>query len=335
MLTWLLFILCSAAVLVGGVQLSKYGDIIAEKTGMGRTWIGVILLASVTSLPELFTGFSAVAVYRVPDIAVGDILGSCMFNILIIALLDALGGAAPITARVYQGQILTAAFGILALALVCISIVAAGSIPAIGWLSVASVAFFVIYLFAMRTIFIYEQRRIAAFVEEVAEAVNYEHVTFRYAVTRFSLNGALVIIAATYLPGLSAELAAITGLGQTFFGAIFVALITSLPEVVVAVAALRMNAVDMAVGNIFGSNLFNVGLILALDDLLYTPGPLLAGVSTSHMLAAIGAIAMTAVAVVGLVYRLERKAFLVARDSLGIIAIYVVTTALLYNTRGG
>lgn len=335
MLTWLLFILCSVAVLVGGVQLSKYGDIIAEKTGMGRTWIGVILLASVTSLPELFTGFSAVAVYRVPDIAVGDILGSCMFNILIIALLDALGGSAPITARVYQGQVLTAAFGILALALVCISIVAAESIPAIGWVSVASVGFFVIYLFAMRTIFIYERRRIAAFVEEVAEAVNYEHVSFGYAVTRFSLNALLVIVAAAYLPGLSAELAAMTGLGQTFFGTIFVALTTSLPEVVVAVAALRMNAVDMAVGNIFGSNLFNVGLILALDDLFYTPGPLLAGVSASHMLAAIAAIAMTAIAVVGLVYRLERKAFLVARDSLGIIAIYVLTTALLYNARGG
>jgi len=93
--------------------------------------------------------------------------------------------------------------------------------------------------------------------------------------------------------------------------------------------------VDMAVGNIFGSNLFNVGLILALDDLFYTPGPLLAAVSASHMLAAIGAIAMTAIAVVGLVYRLERKAFLVARDSLGIIAIYAITTVLLYHTRSG
>ena len=58
MLAWLEFAVCTAIILVSGTYLSKYGDVIAEKTGLGRTWVGVALMASVTSLPELVTGIS-------------------------------------------------------------------------------------------------------------------------------------------------------------------------------------------------------------------------------------------------------------------------------------
>jgi len=82
MAVWLQFIACAGIILLSGTYLSKYGDIIAEKTGLGRTWIGVILMASVTSLPELVTGISSVALFDLPDIAVGNILGACMLNLL-------------------------------------------------------------------------------------------------------------------------------------------------------------------------------------------------------------------------------------------------------------
>ena len=78
---------------------------------MGRTWIGVVLMASVTSLPEMITGVSSVTIYDLPDIAVGDVLGSCMYNMLIIALLDFMGGSTPLSARAHQGQVLGAASG--------------------------------------------------------------------------------------------------------------------------------------------------------------------------------------------------------------------------------
>jgi len=86
-LLWAGFIICTAAIVYSGIKLSKYGDVIAEKTGLGRAWIGLVLMASVTSLPELVTGISSVTFAGVPDIAVGDVLGSCVFNMLIIALL--------------------------------------------------------------------------------------------------------------------------------------------------------------------------------------------------------------------------------------------------------
>ena len=70
-LIWLEFGACAALITLAGWRLSLYGDVIAEKTGLGGTWIGVVLLASVTSLPELATGVSAVAAADAPNIAVG------------------------------------------------------------------------------------------------------------------------------------------------------------------------------------------------------------------------------------------------------------------------
>ena len=90
MLFWTGFIICTLVIVYSGTKLAKYGDIIAEKTGLGRAWIGLVLMASVTSLPELVTGISSVIYADVPDIAVGDVLGSCVFNMLILAILDAL-----------------------------------------------------------------------------------------------------------------------------------------------------------------------------------------------------------------------------------------------------
>ena len=68
--------------------LTKSADIIAEKTGLGRSLIGVVLLATATSLPELGTGISSIALVGAPDLAAGDAFGSNLFNLLIIALLD-------------------------------------------------------------------------------------------------------------------------------------------------------------------------------------------------------------------------------------------------------
>jgi len=63
---WIEFIICTAVIVYSGTKLTKYGDIIAEKTGLGRAWIGLILMASVTSLPELVTGISSVTFAECP-----------------------------------------------------------------------------------------------------------------------------------------------------------------------------------------------------------------------------------------------------------------------------
>jgi len=298
---------------------------------MGRTWIGVVLMASVTSLPELITGVSSVTIFDLPNIAAGDVLGSCMFNMLIIALLDFMGGSTPLSARAHQGQVLGAGFGILLLGLVGISLFASASVPRIGWISLSSLVFIGVYLIAIRTVFLYEKRRISEFVRDVVEDARYERVSKARAYIMYGLNAAVIIAAATYLPYLGERIAEVTGLGRTFVGSVFIALSTSLPEVVVSLGALRMGAVDIALGNLFGSNLFNIG-ILALDDVLYTKGSLLSHVSGGHLVTVLAAITMTAIATIGLTYQTTRKLHVFAWDSIGLVIVYVLATLVLFAT---
>ena len=332
MAVWLQFIACAGIILVAGTYLSKYGDIIAEKTGLGRTWIGVVLMASVTSLPELVTGISSVALFALPDIAVGNILGACMLNLLMIPVLDFIGGSAPISSRVHQGHILTAGFAILMLAVVSVSALLGTSLPSIGWIGVNSFIFIAIYLLAMRMVFFYEKRRIAEFVKEMAEEVQYRHISKSKAYTMFGLNALVIIGAAIYLPHLGEEIAASTGLGETFVGSVFIALSTTLPELVVSVSALTIGAADMAVGNLFGSNVFNI-FVLAIDDLFYTSGPLLARVSGNHLVSALCAIAALSIVIIGLTYRADKKPTFFAWDSLAILALYIFNLSVLYMAR--
>lgn len=335
MVVWSLFIACTAVILFTGTLLSKYGDILAEKSGLGRTLIGVILMASVTSLPELITGISSIIIFDLPNIAAGDVIGSCMLNLVILALLDLvdLGNPLPLPARAHQGHVLSAGFGILLLGLVVMGVVAGERLPRIAWIGVYSVVLIAVYMVAMRMIFLHEKRRISRFIEEMAEELQYQHMSGARALAMYVLNAVVLIGAATYLPHLGEQIAELTGLGQTFVGNILIALSTSLPEVAVSVAAVRIGAIDMAVGNLFGSNLFNIA-VLALDDILYVKGPLLLWISSTHIVAAISAICMTAIAIIGLTYRTTNKKPLVfSWDSLGILGIYGVATFLLYTAR--
>jgi cation:H+ antiporter len=329
---WLQFIGCAGIILVSGTYLSKYGDIIAEKTGLGRTWIGIILMASVTSLPELVTGISSVALFDLPDIAAGNILGACMLNLLMIPVLDLIGGSAPLSTRIHHGHVLTAGFGILMLGLVSLSVVLGKGFLSIGWIGANSLICIGVYLLAMRMIFVFEKRRIVEFVKELAEEAQYRHVSARKAYVIFGVNALFIVGAALYLPHLGDAIAARTGLGQTFVGSVFIALSTTLPELVVSVSALTIGAADMAVGNLFGSNVFNI-FVLAIDDLFYTAGPLLAHVSESHIISSVSAMLAFSIAVIGLTYRSERKPAFLAWDSLAIVAVYVFNLSVLYTLK--
>jgi cation:H+ antiporter len=329
MLVWIEFVICTSMIFFSGSGLSRYGDVIAEKTRAGRTWIGVVLMASVTSLPELVTGISSVAVYRVPNIAAGDVLGSCMVNLLILAVLDIGKRREPISSVAQQGHVLSAAFGILLLGSADVSILTADSIPALGWVGLNSVVFLLLYFVAMRVVFRYEKRRIAAYVTEIREEDHYTHISKSVAYFRFSLCALLVAAAGAYLPYVAEQLSDVTGLGRTFVGTTFVALSTSLPEIAVTQAALKVGAVDLAVGNMLGSNMFNVA-ILAVDDLFYFRGPLLMHTSQSQAVTASGAMAMTALMIVALMYRSKKKFFFTSWESLGMFLVYSISQVLLY-----
>ena len=332
MVLWLEFLVCTMAIVYSGTKLSKYGDIIAEKTGLGRTWIGVVLMASVTSLPELVTGLSSVTYAGVPDIAVGDVLGSCVFNMLILAVLDAFCKLSPLSSRAHHGHILSAGFGILLLSIVAISISFAKYTAPLGWIGLYTLLFVITYFIAIRLTYFYEKRQVAALVKEIAEEYRYQSVRTKDAIVNYVVNAGVVVIAAIFLPKIGEGIAESTGLGQTFVANIFIAISTSLPEVVVSVAAVKMASIDLAIGNLFGSNIFNT-FILAIDDISFVKGPILSYANPNHAISALSAIAMTSAAVIGLTYRSEKKKLPLAWDSIGMILIYVANMSLLYLLR--
>lgn len=329
---WIAFVFCTAVIVYSGSRLAKYGDIIAEKTGLGRAWIGVVLMASVTSLPELIIGIVSVTFAGVPDIAVGTILGSCVFNMLILAFLDAIHRPMPISAKAQQGNVLSAGFGILLLCIIAGSLSLRVPLPPLGWIGLYTLLIIPLYFVAMRLIFFYEKRQLAAFLKETAIEFKYKDIPIKTSVINYLGNAIVVIVSATFLPKIGEGIAATTGLGQTFVGNIFIAVSTSLPEVVVSIAAVRMGAIDLAIGNIFGSNIFNI-FILALDDIFFTKGPILSFVNQNHMISALSAIAMTTIAIIGLIYRAEKKILFIAWDSAGIVTVYALTAMFLFLLR--
>jgi cation:H+ antiporter len=327
---WVEFLLCVALIGVAGVNLSRYGDAIADKTGLGGTWIGVVLLASVTSLPELVTGASSVTVANAPDIAVGDVLGSCVFNLLLLFLLDILHRDESIFLRASRGHILSAGFGILLVGLAGLSILAAwlGDSIAIGHIGLYTPAILILYVVSMRAVFHYETEEVREFTE--AKTDSYPQLSLRDVILRYSLAALVILVAGVWLPFVAKALAVEMGWHQSFVGTLFVAFVTSVPEMVVTVAALRLGALDMAIGNLFGSNLFNIG-ILAIDDILYLPGPLFDAVSTTHAITAFSTIMMTGVAIIGLLYRPRRLAFgSVGWAAFSLFLIYLLNTYLLF-----
>jgi cation:H+ antiporter len=122
-MSWIEFLL--AVVLIGfaGLKLTVYGDVLADKTSLGATWVGVILLATVTSLTELVTGLMAVRVADLPEIAIGDALGACLINLLLLALLDLLHRGRTLYEESSTGHVLSASFGVLMLGFIGFSLV--------------------------------------------------------------------------------------------------------------------------------------------------------------------------------------------------------------------
>lgn len=327
---WLQFALCAGLIGAAGQRLSLYGDVVAEKTGLGRNWTGLILLASVTSLPELVTGVSSVTAAQVPNIAIGDVLGSCVFNLLLVVILDFFHRGESVYTRASQGHILSAAFGSVMIGFIAFNLLMGGRTDrlAIGHIGIYTPIVVLLYFLSMRTVFYYERRQLAELIEETAE--RYPQLTLRHAVTGYIVAALVVVAAGAWLPFIGSRLAQAMGWHNTFVGTLFVAFATSVPELVVTLSALRLGALDMAIGNLFGSNLFDV-LIIAVDDLFFLRGPILSHVSQLHLASAISAMMMNGVAIVGLLYRPTTRLFrTVGWASLFMLVIYLLNSYVLY-----
>ena len=327
---WIEFAVAAALIGAAGTALTRSADVIAAKTGMSRSWVGLIMLAFVTSLPELVTGASSVTVADVPNIAVGDVFGSCVFNLLLLCLLDFLHRKESVYRSAAQGHILSAGFGVVLIGFAGINLllVQDGLNLHVGHVGIYTPVILILYLVAIRSVFVYEHRVVAAQEREVEEHCN--KASLRNAILIYTLGAVVVAGAGAWLPFIADDLATAMGWHKTFVGTLLVAGVTSLPEAVVTIAALRLGSVDMAIANLLGSNLFDIG-ILAIDDLLFLKGPILGHVSPAHAVSAFSAVIMSGVVIIGVLYRpTARLIKAVGWISLGLFMIYMLNTYVLY-----
>jgi cation:H+ antiporter len=331
MLLWLQLLLCLAVIGYAGYFLSRYGDIIAEKTGMSASLVGLILLSTATSLPELVTGISAVTFANAPNIAVGDVLGSTVFNLFILVILDALYRRETLYSRAAQGHILSASLGTILIAFAGFSLLLdqAGMSPALGHIGLYSPFIVLIYIVAMRAVYSYERRTLSEYTEVSAE--RYPDVTLRSAAKGYTLAATAVVIAGSWLPFVAKDISDLMGWGQSFVGTLLVAAVTSAPEAAVTISALRIGALDMAIANLLGSNLFDI-VILSVDDIFYSNGPLLAHVDASHALTAFTAVMMSALVTAGFIFRPQGRSVLgLTWVSLGLFMLYVLNSWIIFG----
>ncbi len=319
----------AALLLIGfaGSRLSRYGEQIAERSGLGGSWVGLTLLAPVTSLPELITGLSAVGLTESVDIAVGAVLGSCVFNLALIALMDLLLGRESVFVRVRRSHVLPAGFTVILLGTVCLGLLVERQDTGFAFfhLGASSVLVLGLYAVAMRAIYRKERGDKAA---PQSDAVQVSGTTNRELGLRFALAAGAVVLAGLWLPFAGMRLASAFQLHETFVGTLFVAFATSVPEAVVTVAALRVGAPNMAFANLLGSNLFNIA-ILVPEDLLLTSGPILAAASPLHVVSAISAVIMTGIVMVSLEQRPRVEVFRLSAPSLLLVLVFCLNAYLI------
>jgi len=358
------FALCAGLIARGGWVLSRSADRIAALTGWSGGWVGLALLATATSLPELASGVSAVALLQAPNLAVGNALGACVFNLFFLAVVDALQRQEPLYRRASDEHLLSAAFGVVMLGLVAMGVLMAPAMPSLLHIGIYSPVLLALYLLALRSVHGHQRTGArapnssarpagasstvqagAAAAPPAAAATRTPQAdpvapgitppqTLAQAISRFTAAAAVVLGAGIWLSTLADQLALAAGWNRSFVGTLFMALVTTLPEIAVTLSALRMGAVDMAIGNLLGSNLFNVA-ILAIDDAAYLQRALLADASPAHAATAMAGVVMTGLVIVGLVLRPRGRVLRLASwVSIGVAATYVLAATLVF-VRGG
>jgi len=323
-----MFAFLALIIVAAGNFMAKAADVIGEKTGLGGSLVGLVLLAAATSLPEFAINVNAV---RLPDstsgvdLTMGNVIGSSLFNLLILGVIDLI-----VRSKHQMLSNISAAHALAALvsmALTSIIVVAlllereSVSFPLhIGHVGIGPILCIVFYFFSIRLIYLDQQMS----AKEAETEPQTSKMSLSVAGLIYVGTTVVIFIAASYLAPTADRIADLTGLGGSFVGSTLLALTTSLPELVTTIVAVRIGAADMAIGNIFGSNTFNIAILLPVD-MFYTKGTLLADASSVHAITGTAVILLSCVCVMGILYRADRRYWMIEPN-----AVLVVLMALFF-----
>lgn len=329
-MVWLQFLISATVIVIAAIKLAEYGDAIAYRTRLGGMFIGTLLVAAATSLPELLTMINAILQGHA-NLTAGDLFGSSMFNMFLLGLMGVVFFKVRVLRRVAVRHALTASLAVLLTGMAVLFILSDIDLR-IGWVGVDSLTIVAAYIGGVWLI--------RSNTESSAEEVNEEELaqmpTLRHALIGFAVAAVVLVLVNPWMVRSSSQIAEITGLGTGFVGLLMVATVTSLPELVATFAAVRIGAYDMAVGNLFGSNVFNM-FALGLADLIYVQGRFLGAISPVFAIAGMLGLLLTTLGLVGNLAQVQRRFWIVELDALLLLLAYIGGLWLLYarNIGGG
>jgi cation:H+ antiporter len=315
----------AALIFVVTARLARHADAIAQQTGLGRLWVGTMLLAASTSLPELLTNVNA-GLLGEPDIGAGDLLGASLANMLILAGLDVALPRHRILQRIVMTHTLVGLLGV-ALALVTAVALLTGGWGRLGHVGLESGALVAVYLAGAALVY---RITVRGRSEAAAPSVPVlpQRAPLRTATIGFGAGTAALLVLAPLLVLSAGALATESGLSEAFVGTLLVGLTTALPELAATLSAVRIGALDLAAGNVFGSVAFNL-VMLALLDVAYVEGPLVGALARDHLLTILLLVGCLALAMLGMASRTRRARPPVLVESVLIIVLYVAGAWLL------
>lgn len=328
-----IFLSAGAVVWVAGSQLARLVDAIAQKTGLGQAFAGMLLLGGITSLPEIAAVSTSAATGNAP-LAVNNLLGTASINIMLLAMADIRFGRGSITRAAAQPAVLMQGVLCMLLAAAVALIAAAGDIPLFGF----GVGAALIALASVGALWLssdFQQRHVWEIVDQEHEPDDPvpDPRSLRQVIT-YTIGCAIVILIGGFVLAQSADaLAHQSGLSSGMVGFLLVGAATSLPEVSSISAAVRLRRFQMAIGDVFGTNIFNIMLIF-LADLIYIGDPVLGRAGQFEMVGAGLATILTGIFLVGLLERRDRAVLRMGYDTVAAFVTFGLGLALLVRVSG-
>ncbi len=278
------------------IKLANYVDLIDKKTDLSGAFIGGVILAAVTSLPELFTSISAVLFVKQPDLVMGNILGSNLFNMCIF------GGAALIAAKslcrstIGSSHFKTTVITFIMFSIMLLPVVFKKDYTVVG-ISVYSIILLVLYACSIKFM---------AGDSAESEGEDNSDLTLKQIIIRFVIMAVLLVVASIFITIAADHLSEEFNLGKTVGGALFLGVATSLPELTSSIALIRKGNFNACAGNVMGSGVFNF-CIISVADILYRGGSVyISNDKSSSYLNIFGLVATAAVGAI-LLMKIRKK----------------------------
>lgn len=327
------FLVAAMLVWIAGTRLAGYASAFADRTGLSGPVAGMLLLGVITSFPEIAT--SGTAAWRGDvHLAAGDLLGSISLQVVVIAIADAVIGKRALTSTLpSRALLLQANMGVLLLVLTAVGVIVGDvALRGVGAWPVVLTGLYLATPFLTLAADRRDDTPARAAAVEVRQRPRPPDRGMAGLVSRIAVAGVVIFIAGFVLSGAGGQLATRTGLGSSFFGLVFLAAATSLPELSSALGAARLNRADLAVGDILGSNMINLALLLLIDG-LYRGPPVFDELGMGAAISALLAAVLTLIFMMGLIERRNRSLLRMGHDSIAVFAVYGIGLGLLFHFR--